>query len=104
MNRNDLITYIKELHPTSDSNLKFMNLMKTRLLNVGIPLEDAMEIIALLTFDFSNVPEDDDTLSEIATEYADYCKLAYDKLKLHGLTHRKLYDRIFNRVYLKVEH
>lgn len=72
-------------------------------MNEGIPVEDAIDILAVLSFDFSNIPEDDDTLSEIATEYAEYCKKTYDKLKLHGLTNKKFYDRIFNRVFLKVD-
>lgn len=103
MNRNDLRQYIQALEPTSDSNLKFMNLFKTRLMNEGISAEDAIEIVAVVDFDFSNIPEDDDTLSDIATDYAEYCRKAYDKLKLHGLTNKKLYPRIFNRVFLKVD-
>lgn len=95
--------YIQKLEPTSDSNLKFMNLFKTRLMNEGIPVEDAVEIVSVVAFDFSNVPEDDDTLSDIATDYAEYCKKAYDKLKLHGLTNKKIYPRIFNRILLKVD-
>lgn len=104
MTRIDLIKYIKGLTPDSDSNLKFMTLMKSRLIEVGIPISHAIDIVSNMTFDFSNVPEDDDTLSDIATEYADYCKLAYDKLNLHGLTDKRFYDRIFNRVFLKVDH
>ena len=99
-----LLDHIRALTPETDSNLKFINLMKSRLMSSGIPMEDAWEIVSVLSFDFSNVPEDDDTLSDIASEYADYCKKAYDKLKMHGLTNRKLYPRIFNRIFLRVEH
>jgi hypothetical protein len=104
MNRNDLVAYIRTLTPEHDSNLKFMNLMKSRLLELGIFPDDALEIVSCMSFDFSNVPEDDDTLSDIATEYADYCKKAYDKLCLHGLVNKKLFNRVFNRVFLKVDH
>lgn len=103
MNRADLRQYIQNLNPTADSNLKFMNLIKSRLMSEGIPVDDAIEIVSVLEFDFSNVPEDDDTLADIATDYAEYCKKAYAKLKLHGLTNKKLYGKIFNRVYLKVD-
>ena len=103
MNRVDLITYIKGLQPNTDANLKFFNLMKSRLLEEDIMLEDVLNILPELSFDFSNINEDDDYLSEVATEYTAYCKLAYDKLKLHGLNDKRLYKRIFNRVYLKVE-
>lgn len=103
MNRHYLLSYIKTLTPETDSNLKFMNLMKSRLMSCGIPPEDANDIVAALSFDFSNIAEDDDALSDIASEYADYCKKAYDKLKLTGLTNKKLYDKIFNRVFLKID-
>lgn len=103
MNRNALTAYIDVLEPATDSNLKFMMMMKTALISTGIPPEDAVEIVACMQFDLSNVSEDDGFIGDLAVAYADYCKKAYDKLKLNGLTNRKLYDRIFNRVFLKVE-
>lgn len=103
MNRAELRQYIQTLTPESDSNLKFLNLIKSRLMSEGIPVDDALEITSVLQFDFDNVPEDDDTLSDIATDYAEYCKKAYDKMKNCGLTNKKFYPKIFGRVYLTVE-
>lgn len=103
MNRNELRQYIQHLTPISDSNLKFMNLIKTRLMSEGISVDNALDIVSVLEFDFSNVNEDDDTLSDIATDYAEYCKKVHDKLKLHGLNNPKFYGRVFNRVFLKVD-
>src|SRR6478736_5365398 len=103
MTRSELLATIQGLSPENDSNLKFANLLKSRLLEHGIVPDDALEIVGCISFDFSNIPEDDDLLSEVATEYADYCKKVYDKLWIHGLMSRKLYPRMFNRMFLKVD-
>lgn len=73
MNRTELANYLKNLPVNTYSNLKFYSLLKSRLLEHAIPLADAVLIAKNVKYDFSNVPEDNDALSEFATILADWC-------------------------------
>lgn len=78
MNRNELANHLRTMPVDQNSNLKFFNLLKSRLTEYdGISLKDATAICMAVDFDFSNVPEDNDSLSEFATELADWLYKGY---------------------------
>lgn len=77
MNRHELTQHLKTMPYDQNSNLKFYNLLKSRLTEHDIPLKDAIIIAKEVQFDFSNVPEDNDSLSEFATELALWCSRGY---------------------------
>lgn len=107
MNRIELVAHIKGLDVESDSNIKFLVLLRSRLMEEGISPEYASLIAGVVDFDLSNVPEDDDTLSDIATEYASFCKKVYDKLKAFGIHNIKefpTFGRYFRPFKITVEH
>jgi hypothetical protein len=82
MNRQELTNHLRSLsHDKNASNLKFYKLLKSRLVENQIPLPDAIIIAKNVDFDFSNVPEDNDSLSEFATELAEWCAKGYSKAK-----------------------
>lgn len=73
MNRYDLVHHLKNLPVNNYSNLKFYRIFKSRLVEQGVPIIDAVIIAKHVDFDFSNIPEDNDSLSEIATVLAEWC-------------------------------
>lgn len=77
MNRHELTARLRSMPYDQNSNLKFHNLLKSRLTENDIPLKDAIIIAKAIDFDFSNVPEDNDSLSEFATELAEWCAKGY---------------------------
>jgi uncharacterized protein YgfB (UPF0149 family) len=78
MNRQELTNQLRSLpHDKNASNLKFYKILKTRLTENDIKIEDAIIIAKNVDFDFSNVPEDNDSLSEFATELAEWCAKGY---------------------------
>jgi len=81
MNRHELTAYLANLKFDQASNIKFYGLLWTRLVEEGIPQDDATKIASTVRYDFSNVPEDDDSLSEFATEYASYAERVYHVMK-----------------------
>lgn len=107
LNRVQLVEKIKNLPIETESNIKFLMILRSRLMEEGIVPEYASLIAGVVDFDLKNVPEDDDTLSDIATEYASYCKKVYDKLKLFGVHYIKdfsTYARYFKPFKIEVEH
>jgi CRISPR/Cas system CMR-associated protein Cmr5 small subunit len=50
-----------------------------------MPYSDAVLIAAKIEYDFSNVPEDNDILPQIATEFSDYCHKIYKIMKMNGI-------------------
>lgn len=107
MNRVEFVNKLKELEVNITSNIKFLTLLYSRLLEEGIPKDAAIMITGATNFDFSNVPEDDDTLADIATEYATYCKKVYAKIVLHGYEKGdkiQMFRSLFGQVRLEVEH
>lgn len=85
MNRAELTQKIKDLHFDQASNIKFYKILWSRLTELDIPATDATKIAATVEYDFFNVPEDNDSLSEFATEYADYCLKVYKNIELNGI-------------------
>ena len=85
MNRNELTAYLKQLTFDQASNIKFYKLLWSRLTELDISADDATKIASVVEYDFSNVPEDNDSLSEFATEYADYCNKVYKSIKVNGI-------------------
>jgi hypothetical protein len=106
MQRVELTNFIKGMQPDSDSNIKFYTLFRSRLMEEGIPIDHATQIAGFVKYDMSNIPEDDDTLSDVATEYAGYCIKVYNKMKLHGLNSIKdhtPFAKFYDRLFLKVD-
>lgn len=85
MNRAELTNTIKSLQFDQASNIKFYKILWSRLTELDISADDATKIAATVEYDFGNVPEDNDSLSEFATEYADYCLKVYKNIKLNGI-------------------
>lgn len=86
MNRAELTAHLDNLHFDQASNIKFYKLLWTRLIEEGIPPPDAEKIATVVKYDFSNVPEDNDSLSEFATSYASYAVKVYNCItKLNGV-------------------
>lgn len=107
MNRVDLVEYIKNFPAENTSNIKFMMLLRSRLMEEEISPEYATLIVGAIDFDLSNVPEDDDTLSDIATEYASLCKRVYEQLRLFGASSIRefpAYARFFRPFKIVVDH
>lgn len=106
MDRVELTKFFRELTPETDSNIKFFMLYRSRLMEEGIPPDHAGQIASFAEYDMSNIPEDDDTLSDMATEYAGYSIKVYNKMKLHGITLIKdltPFKKFYNRIFLKVD-
>jgi hypothetical protein len=103
MNRQELTQKIKDLPVDQYSNIKFYRLLVSRLGELDIPLEDAKNIASNVEYDFSNIPEDDDSLSEFATEYAEYCKKIYSHMKINGIKDIKPILKYFKTFKLEIE-
>lgn len=105
MNRQELSNAIRNIpfDPIA-SNLKFFKLLVSRLTEVDIPYEDAQKIAANIDFDFSNIPEDNDSLSEIATEFADHCLKVYKQIKVHGFKNIDFTLKYFCPFKLHIDH
>lgn len=67
--------------PTVYSNLKFMSLFRSRLAEEGIPLKDAEIIMEFVSFNMTDINEDDDYIGDVALEYAELCKYYYDHVR-----------------------
>lgn len=85
MNRAELTNHLKNLQFNQASNIKFFKILWSRLTELDIPSDEAYQIAAVVEYDFGNVPEDNDSLSEFATEYADYAYKVYKNIKLNGI-------------------
>lgn len=60
------------------SNLKFLNLLRSRLTEEGIPLKHAEIIMMYVKFNMIDINEDDDFIGDVALEFAEVCKVHYD--------------------------
>lgn len=81
-----------------DSNYKFMNLLRSRLTEEGIPLEAATQIVANIEYDLSPANEDDDYIGDVALAYAEFAGKIYTKLEGTGW-HRNLTDSVVRRYF-----
>lgn len=80
------------------SNYKFMNLLRSRLTEEGMPIDVATLIVANLDYDLSAVNEDDDYIGDVALKYAEFVARVYEKLKAtnwHRHLNRDLIVRYF---------
>lgn len=103
MNRHELTNKIKQLRVDHYSNIKFFRLLWSRLCELDIPSADATKIASVVEYDFSNVPEDDDSLSEFATEYAEYCKKVHSHIKSNGIKDIEPLLKYFKSFKLQVD-
>jgi hypothetical protein len=85
MIRSELTHALKTATFDQASNIKFYKILWSRLTELDIPSDDATKIASVVEYDFSNVPEDNDSLSEFATEYAEYAEKVYKSIKLNGI-------------------
>lgn len=90
MNQSDIL---------SDSNYKFIVMLHTRLVEANIPIEVSACIAAYSEFDMSEINEDDDYISQVASQYADYCVKIYQRLKnmnMHRYLDAPRIQKLFN--------
>lgn len=83
----------------SDSNYKFIVMLHTRLVEANIPIEVSACIAAYSEFDMSEINEDDDYISQVASQYADYCVKIYQRLKnmnMHRYLDAPRIQKLFN--------
>lgn len=99
--KENLNLILKELHSfeiEDDANFKFMNLLRSRLMEEGVPIDDAVKIVANLDYDLSAVSEDDDYIGDVALSYAEFAARVYRRLKATGW-HRNLSDNIIKKYF-----
>ena len=82
----------------TDSNFKFMNLLRSRLTEEGLPLDAATQIVANLDYDLTGVNEDDDYVGDVALAYAEFAARVYDRLKATGW-HRNMTDSVIRKYF-----
>lgn len=80
------------------SNFKFMNLVRSRLLEEGLSMEVATQIVANLDYDLSAVNEDDDFIGDVALAYAEFAARVYKKLAVTNW-HRNMTDAIVRKYF-----
>lgn len=95
---NTTLKTLKNYSIDNDSNYKFMNLLRSRLLEEGIPLEAATQIVANLEYDVSAANEDDDYIGDVALSYAEFAGPVYQKLVTMGW-HRTLTDSLIRKYF-----
>ncbi len=81
-----------------DSNFKFMNLLRSRLTEEGIPLDTAIKIVSNLDYDLSAVNEDDDYIGDVALAYAEFAARVYQRLEATNW-HRNLTDTVIRKYF-----
>ena len=81
-----------------DSNFKFMNLLRSRLTEEGIPLDAAIKIVSNLDYDLSAVNEDDDYIGDVALAYAEFAGRVYQRLEATNW-HRNLTDTVIRKYF-----
>ena len=97
-NLNTILRLINSKDIEDDSNFKFMNLLRSRLSEEGIPLEHATQIVANLDYDLSSVNEDDDYIGDVALAYAEFAGKVYARLKSYGWT-RNFTDSLIHKYF-----
>lgn len=78
------------------SNLKFLQLFRSRLTEEGIPLPQAEKIMEHVVVNMSEVNEDDDYIGEVALEFATLCKKYYDAVGGGDLTEAQ--SKVFSKL------
>lgn len=80
------------------SNFKLMNLIRSRLIEEGIPMELARRIVSMLTIDVTCLNEDDDFLGDIADTFASVVMPIYNKLASTNW-HRDMPDAMIQKYF-----
>lgn len=78
---NNKLASLSSFNVEDASNYKFMNLLRSRLTEEGMPIDVATLIVANLDYDLSAVNEDDDYIGDVALKYAEFVARVYEKLK-----------------------
>jgi len=101
---NQKLAQLQNISIDESANFKFMNLLRSRLLEEGIPLEAATQIVANIDYDMSAVNEDDDYIGDVALAYAEFAARVYNKL-VAGNWHRNMTDSVIRKYFahFKVE-
>lgn len=99
-NLNNQLKILTSFELENDSNYKFMNLLRSRLNEEGIPLEIAANIVAMLDYDVSAVNEDDDYIGDIALSYAEFAGKVYKRMQETGW-HRNLGPLVISKYFAK---
>lgn len=101
---NEKLAGLQNIAIDESSNFKFMNLLRSRLTEEGIPLEAATQIVANIDYDMSAVNEDDDYIGDVALAYAEFAARVYASLKA-GNWHRNMTDSVVRKYFahFKVE-
>lgn len=86
----------------NDSNFKFMNLLRSRLNEEGIPLDIAGQIVSNISYDLSAVNEDDDYIGDVALTYAEFAGKVYARLEATGW-HRHMTAEVINKFFNKID-
>lgn len=97
-NLNLILEELNSLEIEDDANFKFMNLLRSRLMEEGIPIDDAVKIVSNLDYDLSPVNEDDDYIGDVALAYAEFAARVYDRLKATGW-HRTMTDSLVRKYF-----
>ncbi len=95
---NSILEGLKNIEIDDDANFKFMNLLRSRLMEEGIPLDDAVKIVSNLEYDLSAANEDDDYIGDVALSYAEFAARVYGRLKDTGW-HRNLTDSLVKKYF-----
>lgn len=95
---NEKLAALRNIAIDESANFKFMNLLRSRLTEEGIPLEAATQIVANIDYDMSAVNEDDDYIGDVALAYAEFAARVYDKLKA-GNWHRNMTDSVVRKYF-----
>lgn len=98
---NETLASLQNMEIEESANFKFMNLLRSRLVEEGIPLEAATQIVANLDYDMSAVNEDDDYIGDVALAYAEFAARVYDKLKA-GNWHRNMTDSTVRKYFAHI--
>lgn len=78
---NERLANLRNINIEEAANYKFMNLLRSRLCEEGIPLEAATQIVAHIDYDMTAVNEDDDYIGDVALAYAEFAARVYEQLK-----------------------
>ena len=95
---NEKLATLQNYEIDEAANFKFMNLLRSRLNEEGIPLEAATQIVANISYDMSAVNEDDDYIGDVALAYAEFAVRVYNKLKATNW-HRHLSAEIVQKYF-----
>lgn len=95
---NEKLAGLQNIDIDDAANFKFMNLLRSRLTEEGIPLDAATQIVANIDYDLSAVNEDDDYIGDVALAYAEFAARVYDKLKATNW-HRNMSDSVVRKYF-----